>query len=154
MFNRLDALARHQDLAPTALRVALGAVFLAHAFAKAFVFTFPGTAAYFAAHGFPGWMAYPVFAAELLGGAALLAGFQVRAVSLVLVPIMLGALVPHIGAGWMFTNPGGGWEYVAFLLVALGAQALLGSGAFALDRALQNRQALRPMRASAVRAPT
>ena len=33
----------------------------------------------------------------------------------------------------MFTNAGGGWEYVAFLLVALGAQALLGSGAYALD---------------------
>ncbi|HTU60873.1 MAG TPA: DoxX family protein [Polyangiales bacterium] len=134
MSNRLDALGRYQDFAPSALRIALGAVFLAHAYAKAFVFTFPGTAAYFASHGFPGWTAYPVFAAELFGGLALVAGFQVRAVSLALVPIMLGALVPHIGLGWMFTNPGGGWEYVAFLLVALAAQALLGSGAFALDR--------------------
>jgi putative oxidoreductase len=154
MSNRLDSLARHQDLAPTALRIALGAVFLAHAYAKAFVFTFPGTAAYFAAHGFPGWTAYPVFAAELLGGAALLAGFRVRAASLALVPIMLGALVPHIAHGWMFTNPGGGWEYVAFLLVALGSQALLGSGAFALDRALQNGQQSRPMPASTARATT
>jgi len=137
MSNRLDALGRHQDLAPSALRVALGAVFLAHAYAKAFVFTFPGTAAYFASHGFPGWTAYPVFAAELFGGLALMAGFQVRAVSLALIPIMLGALVPHISLGWMFTNAGGGWEYVAFLLVALIAQALLGSGAFALDRMLE-----------------
>lgn len=131
----MPKLARYQDFAPTALRIALAAVFLAHAYAKAFVFTFPGTAAYFAANGFPGWTAYPVFAAELFGGLALLAGFQVRAVSLALVPIMLGALVPHLAHGWMFTNPGGGWEYVAFLLVALGAQALLGSGAFALERA-------------------
>lgn len=131
------SLARHQDLGPTALRIALGVVFLAHAYAKAFVFTFPGTAAYFAAHGFPGWTAYPVFAAELFGGLSLLAGFQVRAVSLALVPIMLGALVPHLAQGWMFSNPGGGWEYVAFLLVALGAQTLLGSGAFALDRVRQ-----------------
>lgn len=137
MSNRIDALARHQDFAPTALRLALGAVFLAHAYAKAAVFTFPGTAAYFASHGFPGWTAYPVFALELLGGLALLAGFQVRVVSLALVPVMLGALIPHLAHGWMFSNPGGGWEYVAFLLVALGAQALLGSGALALDRVLQ-----------------
>ena len=39
---------------------ALGAVFLAHAGAKAFIFTFAGTAQYFEAHGFPGWTAWPV----------------------------------------------------------------------------------------------
>jgi putative oxidoreductase len=149
MSNRLDALGKHQDLAPSALRVALGAVFLAHAYAKAFVFTFPGTAAYFASHGFPGWTAYPVFAAELFGGLALVVGFQVRAVSLALIPIMLGALVPHISLGWMFTNAGGGWEYVAFLLVALVAQALLGSGAYALDRALARAEARRPQPSAA-----
>lgn len=137
MFTKLEShLARHSDLAPTALRIALGAVFIAHAYAKAFLFTFPGTAAFFAAQGFPAWTAYPVFAAELAGGLALLAGFHVRASALGLLPVMLGALVPHAGAGFMFTNPGGGWEYVAFLIVALVAQALLGSGAFALDRAL------------------
>jgi putative oxidoreductase len=134
MFARLDALlSRRADLAPTALRIALGTVFLAHAYAKAFVFTFPGTAQYFAANGFPGWTAYPVFVAELAGGLALLAGLHTRAVALGLLPVMLGALVPHADKGWMFSNPGGGWEYVAFLLVALSAQALLGSGAFALD---------------------
>lgn len=137
MFTTLESrLARHSDLAPMVLRIALGAVFLAHAHAKAFLFTFPGTAAFFAAHGFPGWTAYPVFAAELFGGLALIAGFRVRASALGLLPVMLGALVPHASAGFMFTNPGGGWEYVAFLIVALVAQSLLGSGAFALDRAL------------------
>lgn len=138
MTSQLDTrLARHDDLAPTALRAALGVVFLAHAYAKAFLFTLPGTAAFFAAHGFPGWTAYPVFALELFGGLALLAGFQVRAAALALIPVMLGALVPHAGNGWMFTNPGGGWEYVAFINVALIAQALLGSGAYAVDRALE-----------------
>ena len=147
MLSQLDArLARHSDLAPTALRMALGAVFIAHAYAKAFLFTFSGTAAFFAAHGFPGWTAYPVFAAELLGGLALLAGFRVRAASIGLIPIMLGAIVPHASQGWMFSNPGGGWEYVAFLIVALGAQSLLGSGAFALDRLLET---ARPARATA-----
>lgn len=145
-------LARYQDFAPTALRAALGLVFLAHAYAKAFVFTFAGTAAYFASQGFPGWTAYPVFAAELLGGLALLAGFQVRAVSLALMPIMLGALVPHVGNGWMFTNEGGGWEYVAFLFVSLNVQALLGSGAWALDRALQREPDAEAVRGQALRA--
>lgn len=154
MSKRLDSLADHQDLAPTALRIALGTVFLAHAYAKAFVFTFAGTAAYFAAHGFPGWTAYPVFLAELLGGAALVAGYRVRAVSLALLPIMLGALVPHLEHGWMFSNPGGGWEYVAFLLVALGSQTLLGSGAFALDRVLQATPEARPVRRSTASATT
>ena len=134
MQSNLDQiLASKSHLAPTALRIALGSVFAAHAYAKAFLFTFAGTAAFFAANGFPGWTAYPVFAAELLGGLALIVGYRTRVASLALIPIMLGALVPHISHGWMFTNAGGGWEYVAFLLVALGAQALLGSGAYAVD---------------------
>ena len=56
-------------VAITLLRVALGIVFVAHAAAKWFTFTLPGTAEFFAAQGFPGWAAYPVFAAELFGGA-------------------------------------------------------------------------------------
>lgn len=123
------------DAGAAVLRIALGAVFLAHAGAKAFLFTFAGTAQFFESHGFPGWTAGPVFLAELLGGLALVAGFRTRLVALGLVPVMLGALKPHVGNGWMFTNAGGGWEYVAFLLLALVTQALVGSGALALDGA-------------------
>ena len=125
--------ARLAPLGPLALRVALGTVFIAHAWAKATIFTFDGTAAYFEANGFPGWMALPVFAAELVGGAALLLGFRVRWAALALIPVMLGALKPHIANGWMFTASGGGWEYVAFLIVALFSQAALGAGAYSLD---------------------
>jgi putative oxidoreductase len=134
--SRIDiALARPgaHDAGATVLRVALGTVFLGHAFAKAFLFTFPGTVQFFEANGFPGWSAYPVFALELAGGLALLAGFRTRLVALGLMPVMLGALKPHVGNGWMFTNAGGGWEYVAFLIAALGVQVLLGGGLFALD---------------------
>ncbi|QSQ21889.1 DoxX family protein [Pyxidicoccus parkwayensis] len=130
-----------RDVGATVLRVALGAVFLAHAGAKAFIFTFAGTAQFFEAHGFPGWTAWPVFFAELLGGLALVAGFRTRLVALALVPVMIGALKPHIGNGWMFTSAGGGWEYVAFLIFALVTQALIGSGAFALDGARERRSA-------------
>ena len=58
------------------LRVAIGLVMLAHAAGKIFVFTLPGTVAFFAQHGFPGWTAYPVIVAELLGGALLVAGWR------------------------------------------------------------------------------
>lgn len=69
-----------------------------------------------------------MLAIEVIGGLCLIAGFHVRIAALVLLPVMLGALVPHAANGWMFSNPGGGWEYVAFLIVALGAQVLLGRG--------------------------
>ena len=55
-------------------------------------------------------------------------------VSALFVPILLGALWVHAGNGWVFTSANGGWEYVAFLIVATGVQALLGNGAFALRR--------------------
>ncbi|WP_164021968.1 DoxX family membrane protein, partial [Pyxidicoccus trucidator] len=115
--------------------------FLAHAGAKAFIFTLDGTARFFEAHGFPGWTAGPVFAAELLGGLALLAGLRVRWVALALLPVMLGALKSHVSLGWMFTNEGGGREYVAFLILSLIAQALLGNGAFAVDGLLSRKSA-------------
>ena len=117
------------------LRLALGAIFVAHAMTKLLVLTLPGTAEFFAAHGFPAWTAYPVFALELLGGAALLVGWHTRWVSAALVPVMLGALAVHWENGWSFTAPNGGWEYVAFIVTALLAQACLGDGAFALGRA-------------------
>lgn len=121
------------SLGPTILRVALGVVFVAHAWMKLSVFTLPGTAAFFESQGFPGWTAYPVFAGELVGGLALIAGFKTRWAALALVPIMLGALKTHLAAGWAFTNPGGGWEFPAFLIAALFAQAAIGSGAYALE---------------------
>lgn len=64
------------DVATTApygimlLRVALGVMWLAHALLKLVVFTLPGTAAFFETVGLPGFLAYPVFAAELIGGVA------------------------------------------------------------------------------------
>lgn len=112
----------------TLLRVALGIVMLAHAGAKYFLFTLPGTAAFFQQHGFPAWTAYPVFALELIGGISLLLGWGTRWTCLGLIPVMLGAFTVHQGNGWMFTAPNGGWEYPAFLIVALVAQAALGNG--------------------------
>jgi len=114
------------------LRISLGVMWIAHALLKLFVFTLPGTAQFFASVGFPGFLAYPVFAAELLGGLALLVGVYARQVSLALVPIM--AAWVHLPNGWVHTSPNGGWEYPVFLIVASIVLWLIGDGAMAARR--------------------
>ncbi|AXC50470.1 DoxX family protein [Paracoccus suum] len=123
------------DLAATVLRVTLGVLFLAHAGLKLFIFTPSGTAGYFASLGLPAALAYLVMAAELFGGIALILGAYTRWVSLALVPILLGSIyAPHGAAGFFFSNEGGGWEFPAFWAVTLVVQALLGDGAWSLNR--------------------
>jgi putative oxidoreductase len=122
------------DYAALALRLALGTMFLAHGLQKLLVFTLPGTAGFFESVGFPGWTAYIVAPAELLAGLALVAGFQSRWVALAGIPILLGALAVHIGNGWGFSNPKGGWEYPAFLVVTAAVVALLGGGRIAVTK--------------------
>ncbi len=122
----------NSDYAALVLRIGLGIMFLAHGLLKVLVFTLPGTVAFFEQVGFPGWTAYLVTFAEIGGGLLLLAGIGVRAVSIALIPVLLGATFVHFGSGWVFSNPNGGWEYPAFLTLAAVVQALLGPGAFAL----------------------
>ena len=115
------------------LRLALGTMFLAHAWLKYKVFTPAGTAQYFKSLGLPGEAAYLAIGAESLGGILLILGIETRWVALALVPLMLGTIVlVHGKAGWLFTNKDGGWEYPAFWVVGLLALALLGDGAAAL----------------------
>jgi putative oxidoreductase len=121
-----------RDYGALILRLALGTMFVAHALLKYFVFTLPGTVGFFQSLGLPGFTAYLVFAAELGGGILLILGVYTRVVALALVPVLLGATWAHIGNGWVFSAPKGGWEYPAFLTVAAVVQALIGDGAFAL----------------------
>jgi putative oxidoreductase len=113
-------------------RLALGTMFLAHGLLKVFVFTLPGTVGFFESIGFPGWTAYLVTLAEIAGGAALILGIRTRWVAAALLPVLLGALYVHLGNGWVFSAPNGGWEYPAFLVASSVVQFLLGDGRFAL----------------------
>jgi len=122
------------QLGISVLRVSLGVMWIAHALLKLVVFTLPGTAQFFASIGFPGFLAYPVFAAELLGGIALLLGVYARQVALGLVPVMAVAAWVHVPNGWVHTSTGGGWEYPVFLIAASIALWLLGDGAAAIKR--------------------
>jgi putative oxidoreductase len=124
--------ARHFDIAALALRLGLGAMFIAHGLLKILVFTLPGTVQFFGAVGFPGWLAYPVTFLELAGGALLISGVWTRWVAVALLPVLVGATVVHWGNGWVFSNANGGWEYPAFLAVATLVQALMGAGRYRL----------------------
>ena len=127
------------NIATTLLRLSLGVVFLAHGLLKVFVFTIPGTVGYFESIGYPGFLAYPVIFAEVFGGIALLLGVQTRAVSLALVPVLIGATLQHVPNGWVFSAEGGGWEFPALWTVLLFVQALLGPGIVALRIGVLNR---------------
>lgn len=114
------------------LRVSLGVMFLAHGLLlKVMTFGFAGTAGFFESIGYPGFFAYLVILGEIGGGLALILGVQTRLISLLLLPIMIGATLQHAGNGWLFSAEGGGWEFPVFWTLMLVVQALLGDGAYA-----------------------
>jgi putative oxidoreductase len=128
------------DYAALVLRVALGVLFIAHGFLlKVMTFGMAGTTGFFASLGYPAGLAWLVMLAETLGGIALLLGIASRWVALALIPVLLGATLVHLPNGWVFSAPGGGWEYPMFWTVALVVQALLGDGAHALGPRLAGR---------------
>ena len=123
------------DYAAFLLRVTSGLFFLAHAAMKIFVFTLPGTAAFFESLGLPGFLAYLIILLEVVGGIALVIGFYGDLLAIPLAIDLVGAIFTvHGKNGFFFSNPKGGWEYLAMWIVALIAVYLLGNGAFAVKR--------------------
>lgn len=135
-------------LAALLLRVSLGVMFFAHGFIlKYLTFTLAGTAQFFESIGLPGFLAYLTVIAEVVGGLALIAGFQTRLVALALTPILLGATWVHAANGWVFSATNGGWEYPLFLVIVSLASALLGRGAYAVDNVIGKKAVTQPARA-------
>ena len=117
------------------LRMTLGIVMIAHSlYLKLFIFTLPGTANFFASLGLPSNLAYLVFIIEAIGGIGLVIGYQTRIISVLLIPVLLGATWAHFGSGWLFTNTGGGWEYPLVLVAMSVVQLLLGDGAYSISK--------------------
>lgn len=114
------------------LRAALGLMWISHALMKLFLFGVSGFAGYLGSLGLPGVLAGPVILIELVGGLLILFGVFARPVAVLMIPVMIGAMSAHLGNGWLFSAPGGGWEYPAFLIVASLVVSLAGEGAFAL----------------------
>jgi putative oxidoreductase len=124
--------ARAVNAGATLLRLALGAMWVSHAWFKITAFGVAGFAGWLDSLGLPGFMAGPVIALELVGGAFILAGFYGRFVSIALLPVMAVATSVHVPNGMIFSNANGGWEYPVFLMIASVVHALVGDGAFAL----------------------
>src|ERR1700750_2251612 len=85
------------------LRVSLGLLFIAPSIVlKLVTYGADGTAQFFVGVGLPGWLAYVTILWELVGGVLLVLGVQTRLVSLILSPILLGALFfVHLSNGWV-----------------------------------------------------
>ena len=116
------------------LRVSMGVLFLAHGgLLKLGTFGIAGTMGFFGSLGYPPIFGAVVIFAEIGAGIALITGVGVRVVSLLALPIMIGATLQHLPNGWIFSAPRGGWEFPAFWTLLLLVQAGLGAGAFALD---------------------
>lgn len=116
------------------LRLTLGSAFLAHGLLlKLMTFGLAGTMGFFGSIGYPPVFGAIVAFAEIGAGIALILGIGVRVVSLLTLPIMIGATIQHLPNGWVFTARGGGWEFPAMWTLLMLVQAGLGAGAHALD---------------------
>ncbi len=126
---------RYAPYAAFLLRLSLGTMWISHALLKLLVFTMPGFQGFLTAQGMPTFMAWPVVLMELAGGTLILLGLHGRIASLALFPVLVGATAAHIGNGWVFSVPNGGWEYPVFLIAASFVHVLLGDGVFAVKSA-------------------
>ncbi len=116
------------------LRVSLGALFVLHGgLLKLATFGLAGTMGFFGQIGYPPVFGAIVAIAEVAGGIALILGVWTRAVSLLFIPIMIGATMLHLPNGWLFSAPRGGYEFPALWTLLMLVQAGLGAGALALD---------------------
>lgn len=102
------------------LRLAVGGALLAHSlYLKIVVFTMTGTMAFFESIGLPGFLAWVVLIIEIATGVMLILGFRTRYAAIAAIPVLIGATWAHSANGWLFSSPGGGWEYPFFWMLVL-----------------------------------
>lgn len=122
---------RRTDSALLVLRLAVALVFIAHGFLKLFVMGHAGVTGFFTQLGIPlpGLAAWGVALLEFGGGLALAAGVFTRALAVLFVCDMLGAI------GLVVIHKGfvGGYELEFLLAAASVSLAIAGSGAFSVD---------------------
>lgn len=119
--------------APLVLRVTLGFLFIAHLYWKFSIL--PGGLSQwwggFASNGYPFFVPWYVFSAELAGALLLIPGVYARWVSLYALPMMLrAAQFWAVRKGFYFTGAGAELPLVWSVLLAL--QAMLGDGPYRL----------------------
>lgn len=128
------------DVALLLLRVATGAVFLAHGLNHIFGGgRIAGTARWFQSLGMrPGIVhAWLASVTEVVAGALLVVGLLTPLAGAAVVGVMLVAWITnHRKNGFFIFRPGEGWEYVMTLTVVGLVLAMLGPGEVSLDEAL------------------
>lgn len=146
-----------EAIAPTVVRVALGAVMFAHGAQKALGwfggYGFSATMDGLTGMGLPGLVAFLVILAEFAGAAALIAGAGGRVMAGGIAAVMAGALVIHLPNGffmdWFGAGGGQGIEFHILALAMAASVIVTGSGAWSVDRWL-----LRRLETPAERAPS
>lgn len=121
-----------QDCASLLLRLSFGSILLAHGLIKIFVFTVAGTVGFFESLGFPAIVAYLTIFGEVAGGLAIILGVYTRLAALLTLPILLGATYVHLGSGFLFSNPNGGWEFPALLVILAIVITMQGAGKYSI----------------------
>jgi|SRR5579864_607422 len=136
-FYRLDAL---QCVALLAIRVALGAIMMAHGYPKVFG-GMHDEVQFVASLGMPAWMAYLSAYTELFGGSLVFLGLFTRAAS-VPICINLGVAIwkVHLHHA-LFGNEG--FELALAVFVLAFALIFLGPGSIALDQILRGTSTVR-----------
>lgn len=125
---------RSQGIGTAVLRITMGLMFLIHVGVRLTVITWPVALTFFRSLGLPDFMAYVVTATEACVGICLVLGLHVKMAALAgAVVLFCATVLVHFTNGFLFTNPGGGWEYPAFWTIALICQSLLGPGCCAMQ---------------------
>jgi putative oxidoreductase len=135
------ALPSYPSVALLILRLALGAILIAHGAQKVFFYGFAGTGASFAQMGVPlAEIAGPaVGILELVGGIAVVVGFATRvAAALVAIDMVVATILVHLPNGIFVAD--GGFELTLLLAAAAIALALTGAGRFSLDSVISSRR--------------
>ena len=135
---------RQIDTGLAVLRVAIGAIFLAHGGQKLFVYGLDGVAGAFGQMGvpFPSVTGPLVAFLEFLGGIALVAGVLTRLAALGLAINMLGATVlVHAKAGFFLPN---GYEFTLALFASSTLLTLTGAGRYSMDALIRRRKPAAP----------
>ena len=134
------------------LRLVLGVVFFAHGAQLALGwfggYGFNASVKAFTGMGIPAPFAALAILTELLGGAALIAGFLTRIAALGILITMLVAVVKvHLPVGffmnWYGSQKGEGYEYHLLAMAVALALVIRGAGSASVDQALSGNQRYR-----------
>jgi len=133
----LRYLDRSQPLALLAMRLALGAIMVAHGYHKVFgglhhhVQTVAGL-------GLPAWLGYVSAFAEFFGGLLILVGFFTRAAAFfVFIDLAVAIWKVHLHNGLMGTPDRPGYEFALAAAALAFALIFFGAGPIAIDHVLR-----------------